>query len=52
MKDWKQAVVSPQDTIRDAIRTIDAGGIQTALVIDQENLLQGTVTDGDTRGPI
>jgi len=52
MKDWKQAVVSPQDTIRDAIRTIDAGGIQTALVIDQENLLQGTVTDGDIRRAI
>lgn len=52
MKDWKQAVVSPQDTIRDAIRTIDAGGIQTALVIDRENLLQGTVTDGDIRRAI
>lgn len=52
MKDWKQAVVSPQDTIRDAIRTIDAGGIQTALVIDRDNLLCGTVTDGDIRRAI
>lgn len=52
MKDWKQTIISPQSTIRDAIRTIDAGGIQTALVVDATRQLCGTVTDGDIRRAI
>lgn len=49
MKDWKKVIISPEASIREAIRTIDAGALQIALVVDAENRLQGTVTDGDVR---
>lgn len=49
MKDWKKVIISPEASIREAIRTIDAGALQIALVVDAENKLQGTVTDGDVR---
>lgn len=49
MKDWKKVVIAPEVSIREAIRTIDAGALQIALVVDAENRLQGTVTDGDVR---
>lgn len=52
MKDWRQAVIAPKSTIREAISTIDAGGIQTALVLTLDNILLGTVTDGDIRRAI
>lgn len=41
--------ISPADTVRQAIETIDKGARQIALVTDQDNMLLGTVTDGDVR---
>jgi dTDP-glucose pyrophosphorylase len=49
MKDWKKVVIAPEVSIREAIRTIDTGALQIALVVDTENRLQGTLTDGDVR---
>lgn len=50
MKDiWKQALISPQATVGDAIRAIDQSRIQIAIVVDQRGVLLGTVTDGDVR---
>jgi dTDP-glucose pyrophosphorylase/predicted transcriptional regulator len=46
---WKQALVSPQATIRQAIRAIDESKVQIALVVDEAGHLLGTVTDGDVR---
>lgn len=42
-------VVSPSASVRDAIATIDASGRQIALVVDNDGLLHGVVTDGDIR---
>ncbi len=47
--DWKKLLISPETNIADAIRIIDAGSSQIALVVDQDGKLLGTVTDGDVR---
>ncbi len=49
MNRWQAARIAPDRTIHDAIRTIDEGAIRIALVVDAENRLLGTVTDGDIR---
>ncbi len=49
MKDWKSSLVPPTASIADAIRAIDQGGAQICLVVDAEERLLGTVTDGDVR---
>ncbi len=46
---WKQALVKPHQSIREAIRIIDEIGLQIAVVADENGLLMGTVTDGDIR---
>jgi dTDP-glucose pyrophosphorylase/predicted transcriptional regulator len=52
MKNWKGLLLSPEASIRKAIEVINASGLQIALVVDQENCLLGTVTDGDIRRAI
>jgi dTDP-glucose pyrophosphorylase len=49
MKDWTKVLVSPDTTILETIKVIDAGAMQIALVVDSDRRLQGTVTDGDIR---
>lgn len=52
MKDWQQAVVKQEMTILDAIKIIDSSSRQIALVVDDQHVLRGTVTDGDIRRAI
>lgn len=52
MKQWKKAVIPPTLSVRDTIRTIDEGAIQIAFVVDGNDRLLGTVTDGDIRRAI
>lgn len=52
MKDWKQIVVSPETTLRDAIVRIDSSGLQLALVLDRDGRLLGVLSDGDVRRAI
>ncbi|WP_435627918.1 nucleotidyltransferase family protein [Candidatus Ferrigenium straubiae] len=49
MKDIKKILVSPDSSIRDTIQLIDSSAMQIALVVDGDNHLLGTVTDGDVR---
>lgn len=49
MKDWKNILVSPDTSIREAIRIIDQGALKIALVVDEEKHLVGTISDGDIR---
>jgi len=49
MKGWKNVLLSPCTSIREAIRVIDEGALKIALVVDDENRLLGTVSDGDIR---
>lgn len=49
MSSWKDILVSPEASIRDAIRVLDKGGKQIVLVAGERNALAGTITDGDVR---
>lgn len=49
MKDWKNVLVSPNTSIRETIRIMDQGALKIALVVDTDQLLLGTVSDGDVR---
>ena len=46
---WKKAVLSPNSTLKDALRVIDAESLRVALVVDGQGRLLGVVTDGDIR---
>ena len=41
--------LSINSTIKDALQTINNGGLQVAIVVDENDTLVGTVTDGDIR---
>jgi len=47
--DWKTIAISPDQSVEEAMKVIDNGGLQIALVVDERNRLQGVVTDGDIR---
>jgi dTDP-glucose pyrophosphorylase len=49
MKDWKQILVAPSDSIFRTLEVIDRSSLQIALVVDKKRCLLGTVTDGDVR---
>ncbi|MGD9787019.1 MAG: nucleotidyltransferase family protein [Sulfuricellaceae bacterium] len=49
MKRWEPLLVSPETTIAEAVKVIDAGSARITLVVDSERRLLGTVTDGDVR---
>jgi len=49
MKDWKKTFVGPETSIKETIAVIDKSTLQIALVVDADNKLLGTVTDGDIR---
>ncbi len=49
MKNYKDILLKPTSTIKEALKIIDSGAIQIALVIDEDEKLLGTVTDGDIR---
>ena len=46
---WKKILVSPLNHIQDVLKIIDNESLQLALVVDLDNRLLGTVTDGDIR---
>ncbi len=49
MKDWKKTLISPLQSIVEAMRIIDRSALQIALVVDEQMKLLGVVTDGDIR---
>ncbi|MDP2715675.1 nucleotidyltransferase family protein [Rheinheimera sp.] len=46
---WKNTVLTPSDSIKDALKIIDAEALRIALVVDDDMSLLGVVTDGDIR---
>ncbi|NQX61917.1 nucleotidyltransferase family protein [Paenibacillus qinlingensis] len=46
---WRQVLVSVDTPIIDALKIIDEGGLQIALIADQNGILLGVITDGDVR---
>lgn len=49
MQKWKKILIAPTVTIRDTLQIIDSSALQIALVVDAQDRLLGTVTDGDIR---
>lgn len=46
---WKNVLIGPEQSIRDALMLINAEALRVVLVVDNENRLLGVVTDGDVR---
>ena len=46
---WQSARVSAAATLQETIRNLDESGVQIALVVSEDGVLLGTVTDGDIR---
>ena len=49
MKSWKGIVVFPTQTLIEVMKIIDYSTLQFAVVVDEDNKVLGTVTDGDIR---
>ena len=49
MKNWKTVAVPPDTPLETAIGALDKGGLGIVLVTDADDVLRGTVTDGDVR---
>ncbi|CAH1192892.1 UTP--glucose-1-phosphate uridylyltransferase [Paenibacillus plantiphilus] len=49
MSTFHKVLITPNKTIMDALRIIDTGSKQIALVVSEDHVLLGTVTDGDIR---
>lgn len=49
LKNWKDSVMTPNTTIRRCMRIIDKTSLKTAFIINAENELVGSVSDGDIR---
>jgi dTDP-glucose pyrophosphorylase len=49
MKNWEKLQVRPCTPIIEVMKVIDEGAVQIALVVDDQQRLLGTVTDGDIR---
>ncbi len=49
MKNYKSILLLPTSTIREALKIIDNGAMKIAIVIDENEKLLGTITDGDIR---
>jgi dTDP-glucose pyrophosphorylase len=46
---WKNSLLKFNSSINDAINNLNASSFKIALVIDENNLLIGTISDGDIR---
>lgn len=49
MKNFEKVKLAIDSTIKEALQIIDSGALKIALVMDDENRLLGTLTDGDIR---
>lgn len=52
MNTFKNVLLKPDATIRQALAIIDSGSMKIALVVDENEMLLGTLTDGDIRRAI
>ena len=46
---WRQAIIPEKSNIRQAISNLDQFALKIVLVVDKNNKLIGTVSDGDIR---
>lgn len=48
-KSWRKALLPPTATLQEAIRNLDQSALQIILVVSEDDVLVGTLTDGDIR---
>lgn len=48
-REWSKALVSTDATVRQAIRNLDESALQIVSVVTPEDILIGTLNDGDIR---
>ena len=46
---WKKSLLEADATLQDAIKNLNSSGLQISLVVSADNILIGTLTDGDIR---
>ena len=46
---WRETLLPDDSTVGRAIRNLDESALQIVLTVSAENVLIGTVTDGDIR---
>ncbi len=46
---WKNIIISPNVSIREAWRVLDASGLRIVVAVDEDGILVGVATDGDIR---
>jgi len=46
---WSNTLISPTNSVKDALVTIDKEALRGAIVVDENNKLLGVVSDGDIR---
>jgi dTDP-glucose pyrophosphorylase len=51
-KTWEMTLLSPDTTVRSAIKMLNMSALQICIVVDENRCLLGTVTDGDIRRAI
>ena len=49
MKNYKNILLNSKSTIREALKIIDSGAMKIGIVVDENEKLVGTITDGDIR---
>jgi len=52
MKDIEKVKLTASSTIKEALSIIDSGAVKIAIVVDENDILIGTLTDGDIRRAI
>ena len=52
IKDWKNILILPNESILNAIQALDKSGLRIVIIADKEQNLLGTVCDGDIRKAI
>lgn len=52
MKNWQSIIVRETNTLFETMQIIDQSSLQFAVVVNEEGILLGTVTDGDIRRSI
>lgn len=48
-ENWRKALLPTHASLQQAIRCLDESGLQIALVVSENGLMVGTLTDGDVR---
>jgi dTDP-glucose pyrophosphorylase len=46
---WRKAILSKEATFKDAIRCLNDSSMKIVLVVNEQGILEGTISDGDIR---